>query len=152
MADLKWADVAHMYQFSGIQITHKGNPKDKFDFEGVARLERNGKKALHAVFVYGNGSMGYSSMPIAEYVAILRHVDDITNEQAALVYSMAMDEDYNNAVFPWKSAKGWVKAYIGPNIGRSIDCNTLVMHQLLLWGFDIYRLIEMGEAIRKPQD
>lgn len=159
MNDLKWADVAHMY-----------NDIDIIDLDGAkmrnASFDRGGK-CLAIPYVKVEGMPLKRLRQVNEYLPILRHLEDIseaemlhlldlkwrnlTPDQRPKVLRVAFDRDriaIFSQHFRHDSGKEYEKQTSMPLEWLGFEC----FHWLLYQGFDLLGLIEKGEATRRPKD
>ena len=144
---LSWADVAHMYANSGIQI-HM--------LRGLPRTGRllHVNKALYVVF----GDNKPMQEQYASYVGlewsrpVMNHFEDMTEavktELALMLYCediLEVDDRLRQQAY-----NAVRDQFGGPNLA-SWRIGFRVMHHLILLGFDVFGLIESGQAIRKDK-
>lgn len=79
---------------------------------------------------------------IGIFVPILRHRDDMTEADAREVYRLAWGFDIDISVSVWDSGIDWVESLHGMY-------HPAVFIWLISRGFDMFDLIESGQAIRK---
>jgi len=142
MNNLKWADVAHMY--SDIDIVDLDGEKMR-----NASFDRGGK-CLAIPYVKVEGMPLKRLRQVNEYLPILRHLEDMTEDEAR-------DFDFYRSGYPWKEDDGSCAAFVKyqyrvyrDGVIKSYG-SPIALHWLYKNGFDLHRLIESGEAIRKPK-
>lgn len=129
MSDTKWADVAHYYLRSGIKCNvYRGDLTER---RGDCKhtVETFGIKHLRVAA----DSMTFGCVPI------LRHFEDMTeaeDNECMLVHTRWVeDEDLRRVI--WSLAK------------QHKTFDQYSTHWLISSGFDVFGLIESGQAIRK---
>ena len=126
MADPKWADVANYYLKSGIY--------------GMASLNGSKRDPLYMPM----GSRDIEDFPPRVFVPILRHRDDMTEADEVAAFEYVEQREW-----PEK----WPKITKSLMISRSFNMDDPKAARLFLWlisrGFDVFGLIESGQAIRK---
>lgn len=160
MADkLKWADVAHHYQFSGVEMERSGK---RFTFSGV--LVKSGKK--FAMVNYPDGRTQSSVYHLEEYLPVLRAKEDITEPEAREMYTLKtkLPPKYlNRLIIRGRSTDvvsvEYLKKYprakvIFVDISNKAtrlegSYSAKELHWLLLRGFNVFDLEWESEAIRK---
>jgi hypothetical protein len=159
-AQHQWADVAHYYTFSGIEISvGVGNRP----FMGITNYK--GMPEKKAIFLSNNGTCRNSQYSIGEYKPILRDVRDITEAEARELYTLITDlpDKYLQCVLKKGTlhpvSRAWFKKIPSARvilldmankptpIGGQYSPKAFIW--LLTQGFDIFGLIESGQAIRK---
>ena len=143
--EIKWADVAHMYQFSDIEIRiGVGDRK----FKGVTQLSDARGRIKRALYEDSAGHFVRTTQhEISEYKPILRHREDVTEAESREFmkdFTLFAWEEATQLPVGWKSAKEWAIDIL--NDGEFTPAQTL---WLLNRGFDLFGLIESGQAIRK---
>ena len=132
--ETKWADVAHYYSASGIIINHKD--------------------AREQPIVFFHGGQTWDGDRIwrlaGTYKPILRHRDDMTEADKTQLALLLYCEDVSQVDDRLRhQAYNAVRdQFGGPNLA-SWRIGFLVMHYLISKGFDLFWLIESGQAIRK---
>lgn len=129
---LKWADVAHMYINSEIQAVYDGDMV--FFVECRANL---------LMYQYCEEARQDFPLEDIDVKPILRHLEDMTEDQAKDMYAIVFG-DPRSVLNDWKRSLPWANDFIG--IGKFEPRITV---WLLSQGFDLFGLIESGEAIRK---
>ena len=129
MSDTKWADVAHYYLRSGIKCNvSRGDLTGKQgDWRQV--VEKFGAKHLRV----NSDGMTFWCVPI------LRHRDDMTeaeDNECMLVHTRWVEDSDLRRVI-WSLAK------------QHKTFDQYSTHWLISRGFDVFGLIESGQAIRK---
>ncbi len=129
MSDTKWADVAHYYLRSGIKCNvYRGDLTER---RGDCKhtVETFGIKHLRVAA----DSMTFGCVPI------LRHRDDMTeaeDNECMLVHTRWIsNEEFKNVI--WSLTK------------QHKTFDQYSTHWLISHGFDVFGLIESGQAIRK---
>jgi hypothetical protein len=129
MGDTKWADVAHYYLRSGIKCNvYRGDLTER---RGDCKhtVETFGIKHLRVAA----DSMTFGCVPI------LRHRDDMTeaeDNECMLVHTRWIsNEEFKNVI--WSLTK------------QHKTFDQYSTHWLISHGFDVFGLIESGQAIRK---
>ena len=129
MSDTKWADVAHYYLRSGIKCNvYRGDLTER---RGDCKhtVETFGIKHLRVAA----DSMTFGCVPI------LRHRDDMTeaeDNECMLVHTRWIsNEEFKNVI--WSLTK------------QHKTFDQYSTHWLISRGFDVFGLIESGQAIRK---
>ncbi len=169
MSNPKWADVAHMYIKSGIEVEYpcesKKSGKRRAILTGVTldemettyrRKERGSGGGLLRGDLLGWKPNGYHDTDALHTKPILRHLEDMAEAEALeilnMLYSMPLD---GCLVSPRESLndKRGTKAGIVSHLDISVG-EPRVWLYLLANGFDLFGLIESGQAIRaeKPSD
>ena len=134
---IKWADVAHYYQFADIEI-QIGIGQRKF--KGVSQHDSVRGGAKRALFADSGGIFVRSTQyEISEYKPILRHCDDITE---------AEDNDYMLVHTQWVEESD-LRRVILSLAKQHKTFDQYSTHWLISRGFDVFGLIESGQAIRK---
>ena len=151
MTEFKWADVAHYYTKSPIGAMVNGVKRV------VASMDSDGSIYTDEAPSHGQGVTVYpESVEIGEYTPILRHRDDLTEEEARELYAHSEEslkdvlgddyeppKSYKAEIFRKVTHKGtW--SFMDHILGNPRD-----WYKLIEWGFDVFGLIEAGEAIRK---
>jgi len=138
MSDTKWADVAHYYLKSGINVTWK-TIFDRREF-----MSEIGTMSLDSL----------TTMPDSK--PILRHRDDITEAQAREICEPMIEslkEVEGDSFEPPKSYKEFLlRPFTHKGTWSLLDHalgNPRDWHKFIKWGIDVFRLIESGQAIRK---
>lgn len=131
MANLKWAEVAHMYINSGI------TSKDGHDFvecrDGQTLWQYHDEAVQDFPFELPDGDF-----------PILRHRNDMTEAEALRIFKIVHGDDGGEYSAP--NALIWFKRCIDD---RGMSPN--FMYGCISLGFDVFGLIESGEAIRKEK-
>jgi hypothetical protein len=156
MSDTKWADVAHYYQFSDIEIQLPcGNRK----FKGMTNQISGDSNHKKAFYLDAGGYFTRSTdANVSQYRPILRHSDDITEAEAREIYCVAHGKDFKKK-YGTTYFKGGYKSTLFEDQYESMDggnewelfvgTKPSVFHWLISHGFDVFGLIESGQAIRK---
>jgi len=138
MSDTKWADVAHYYLKSGINVTWK-TIFDRREF-----MSEIGTMSLDSL----------TTMPDSK--PILCHRDDITEAQAREICEPMIEslkEVEGDSFEPPKSYKAFLFRPITHKGTWSLLDHALGnprdWHKFIQWGIDVFGLIESGQAIRK---
>jgi hypothetical protein len=137
MGNLKWADVAHYYQYVAheVFVSHGGN-------EPIRRMLEEGE----------NLAQYYRRRDLVDgkFVAtpILRHLDDMTRDEALEIYqSVGHLWEQNSVSDFYNLPMDW---HIRNRIRREFpEWHAMEWQYLISRGFDMFRLIESGQAIRK---
>ncbi len=157
MSDTKWADVAHYYLRSGIKCNVSRGDLTGKQGDWRQTVEKFGAKHLRV----NSDGMTFWCVPI------LRHLDDMTkaecidytefvwadsefskvnrSQKISVVWakdSVNLREMYRQCLFAVRQ-KGIMWPFF-PN-----DINQFGFHWLVSRGFDVFGLIESGQAIRK---
>ena len=173
MTEFKWADVAHYYTKSPIGAMVNGVKSV------VTSMDSDGSIYTDEPPSHGQGVTVYpESVESGEYTTILRHLEDMTEEEVKemhMAFFKYEDVDYSGnkikaraadirehegLVAATKIKKGYhfgkraVTLYYEPCDGRAGEiCEPLHGLERGVWlisrGFDVFGLIEAGEAIRK---
>jgi len=154
MSDTKWADVAHYYAKSYIEIiTLRGsNPK-------TGRLTGMYQSDAVTVMFGENQNVDkrkFSVVQLQWCKPILRHRDDITEAQAREICEPMIEslkEVEGDSFEPPKSYKEFLlRPFTHKGTWSLLDHalgNPRDWHKFIKWGIDVFRLIESGQAIRK---
>jgi len=136
-SDTKWADVAHYYTRSKLTVVHSSGTMQAafFEFDGYAL-----DAARVQVFRAG------------EYKPILRHRDDMTEAEARELFALIYGD-----FAPTLDGETCIEWWTRETLQDSFTMNSLnifigdpnVWHYLISHGFDLFGLIESGQAIRK---
>jgi len=137
MNNLKWADVAHMYINSGIRSKEGHMLVECRDGQNLWQYQDEGVQDFPFDLPSGD-------------LPILRHLEDMTEDEAR-------DFDFYRSGYPWKEDDGSCAAFVKyqyrvyrDGVIKSYG-SPIALHWLYKNGFDLHRLIESGEAIRKPK-
>lgn len=143
MSDTKWADVAHYYAFSGVMGELDWGPNSERIPLGSPQISE---------LTIGRVS------PIREgeivFAPILRHRDDITEAEARELSIIHLDDDFDMP----ENESCLDSLNFDLAGGRLQKGNTVLSmwigqpsawHWLISRGFDMFDLIESGQAIRK---
>lgn len=148
MADTKWADVAHYYLKSEIDVTWKST------FDGSEFVSAIGTMTLHSL----------TAMPSVK--PILTHLEDITGDQAWEYYTLktGLPSKYvNRIIIRGKSADivsvTYLKKFPTAKVifvdiaNKATPLGGQHTTKEFIWlisrGFDVFGLIESSQAIRK---
>ena len=144
--ETKWADVAHYYLKSGIKCNvYRGDLTER---RGDCKhtVETFGIKHLRVAA----DSMTFGCVPI------LRHRDDMTEAEAREIWEIHFGKAYE--IGPFNELEEPCKDEIlnSATYGTRNRLNTelmlgnsLTLHWFISRGFDVFGLIESGQAIRK---
>ena len=137
MSDTKWADVAHYYAKSYIEIVTLRGSSPK-----TGRLVSMYQSDAITVLFGENRKMNrrkFSIVQLAWCKPILRHRDDMTeaeDNECMLVHTRWIsNEEFKNVI--WSLTK------------QHKTFDQYSTHWLISRGFDVFGLIESGQAIRK---
>ena len=154
MSDTKWADVAHYYQFSDIEI-QIGIGQRKF--KGVSQHDSVRGGIKRALFQDSGGMFTRSTeYEISEYKPILIHRDDMTEAEARELWEIQIGEAWVQDTD--ETAIQCLFFNIGNSQMEMADNATFLSvlvgepkawNYLISRGFDLFGLIESGQAIRK---
>ena len=135
--ETKWKDVAHYYQFSDIEIQLPcGNRK----FKGMTNQISGDSNHKKAFYLDAGGYFTRSTdANVSQYKPTLRHLDDMTeaeDNECMLVHTRWIsNEEFKNVI--WSLTK------------QHKTFDQYSTHWLISRGFDVFGLIESGQAIRK---
>ena len=144
MDNLKWGDVAHYYSASGISIERTPYDIDQFVTGNVTINEgthvvQSLSVGGHCVFLYDDNLEARGVVTADKYKPILRHYEEMTESEdteCMLVHTRWVeDEDLRRVI--WDLAK------------QHKTFDQYSTHWLISRGFDVFGLIESGQAIRK---
>lgn len=136
MGNLKWEDVAHMYSKSVFSI----KVGDKL--HGVKNMTSCGTVVTDELPCYGMGNVHYpDAVKIGGYTPILRHLEDMTEVEMVALYKNRFGEVGG---FEDQHAFDWSRIVIGGGVFYPEE-----FVKIIEWGFDMFKLIESGQAIRK---
>jgi len=167
MNDLKWADVAHMYAKADFKVRIKNRDCD----ETFLMVSHRNVGSSHFEEYVSDGvywkAYGAQFSAWADHAPILRHLEDIseaemlhlldlkwrnlTADQRPKVLRVAFDRDriaIFSQHFRHDNGKEYEKQTSMPLEWLGFEC----FHWLLYQGFDLFGLIEKGEAIQRPKD
>lgn len=140
MNDLKWADVAHMYINSDIRAVY--GEESVFLVECRANL-----------LLYQYCDEAQQDFPLEDIDAkpILRHLEDMTEEECIDLWEYLNEGDsFNTSRWVNAGAVAWWQSFLRMRTeSHGLEASPVIHYWLLSRGFDLYRLIEKGEAIRK---
>lgn len=143
-----WADAAHYYSKSGIQVQKTFKPE--FLTSNIGRKITIVNGGIHA-FDYSRWefwSKGHSDQHILKMIPILRHRDDMTREEADQLFEAdGLVWDHSSASDFATSALEWYKAHKFSKPHPEYTPNEF--HWLISRGYDLFSLIESGQAIRR---
>ena len=143
--EIKWPHVAHMYLKSRIEVVTLRGSKER-----TGRLiHMNEPDAITVLFGEKEEihRQKISVVKLEWCKPILRHREDITEEESREFmkdFTLFAWEEATQLPVGWKSAKEWAIDIL--NDGEFTPAQTL---WLLNRGFDLFGLIESGQAIRK---
>jgi len=142
MDSTKWADVAHYYSKSEIFI----------QTEDVGIREMLGVRGTRGVMYATRAHAMHSRW--SQHKPILRHRDDMTEAEAKELFSQSRPSPFDETIF--SVSYGNELNYYRSN-HFSLPFNRSVWRAIeFLWliskGFDMFGLIESGQAIRKGVD
>lgn len=149
--EIKWADVARMYAKSGIFIRLIPYQTNQFT-RGAVTINQGDYRLIYAndvgcFYGYGDNKSVPSLSTYGKHQPILRHREDITEEEAREFmngFALFDWEEAKGLPHGYKSAKQWFIEYFSDDF--ITPAQTL---WLLNRGFDLFGLIESGQAIRK---
>lgn len=130
MQETKWADVANMYVNSNVQSVHNGELVFLAECRDGTHLWQYEDHALHDFPIEGIDGLPF-----------LRHRDDMTEDEAREYYQLCPQEW---AVFYKTAPNSKLKEAIS-SLRRRTPTEFL---WLISHGFDVFGLIESGQAIR----
>ncbi len=158
MGDTKWADVAHYYTKSQIHLQIKN--RDHAERFLMVSFRNVGGSHFEEWVNDGVYWRAYGSQfsAWADHQPILRHRDDITEAEAREIYCVAHGKDFKKK-YGTTYFKGGYKSTLFEDQYESMDggnewelfvgTKPSVFHWLISHGFDVFGLIESGQAIRK---
>ncbi len=154
MSDTKWADVAHYYSKSYIEIVTLRGSSPK-----TGRLVSMYQSDAITVLFGENRKMNRRKFSIVQLEwckPILRHRDDMTEAEAREIWEIHFGKAYE--IGPFNELEEPCKDEIlnSATYGTRNRLNTelmlgnsLTLHWFISRGFDVFGLIESGQAIRK---
>jgi hypothetical protein len=124
---IKWADVAHYYTNIPILV-------DGLQIHNGYHFYPSGKCKAYDIFEYQSGTVrSHETFQSVEYQPILRHLEDMSEEERDEFAAITLQ---SNGRY-----QDWTVELIHQRSGAT--------HWLLSKGFDLFGLIESGQAIRK---
>lgn len=156
MSDTKWADVAHYYTKSQIDLKIKN--RDHAERFLMVSFRNVGSSHFEEWVNDGVYWRAYGSQfsAWADHKPILRHRDDMTEAEAREIWEIHFGKAYE--IGPFNELEEPCKDEIlnSATYGTRNRLNTelmlgnsLTLHWFISRGFDVFGLIESGQAIRK---
>ena len=131
--ETKWADVAHYYLKSGIKCNvYRGDLTERRG-DCKQTVETFGVKHLRVAA----DSMTFGCVPI------LRHLDDMTEADAREIYTIESGNQSTEGNIYHPKMKDWFFNW------KKGEVKAKTFYWLISRGFDVFGLIESGQAIRK---
>ena len=140
--ETKWANVAHYYTKSQIDLQIKN--RDHAERFLMVSFRNVGGSHFEEWVNDGVYWRAYGSQFSAwdDHKPILRHRDDMTEAEAREIYRLVWGFDIDISVSMWDSGIDYFESLYG-------RYPSAVFLWLISRGFDVFGLIESGQAIRK---